>query len=151
MGTGAHPRGTNLLPQVSLLFFYFFFLIFYFFLIFCLSVCLSVCLSLSPSLPPFLSLSLSLSFPPLLYYPVFMFPPISFVFFTSIHTYIFIDFWKFFEDVYEIWLVKINGILVNALKVSSINVSFMLLDPLRALHENQKIGREYRHRFEIFL
>lgn len=138
MGTGAHPRGTNLLPQVSLLFFYFFpfffFLIFYFFLTFCLSLSLSLC-----------------SFPPLLYHPVFTFPPISFVFFTSIHIDIFIDFWKFFEDVYEIWLVKINGILVNALKVSSINVSFMLLDPLRALHENEKIGREYRHRSDIFL
>lgn len=112
---------------------------------------MSVCLSFS--LPPTLPFSLSLSFPPLLYYPVFTFPPISFVFFffTSIHTYIFIDFSKFFEDVYEIWLVKINGILVNALKVSSINVSFMLPDPLRALHENEKIGREYRHRFDIFL
>lgn len=121
-------------------------LIFYFFLIFCMSVCLSF------SLPPTLPFSLSL-FSPSLILSCFYVPAhfIRFFFFTSIHTYIFIDFSKFFEDVYEIWLVKINGILVNALKVSSINVSFMLPDPLRALHENEKIGREYRHRFDIFL
>lgn len=149
MGTGAHPRGTNLLPQVSLLFFYFFpffphILFFSNFLYVCLFV------FLSPSHPSFLSLSL---FSPSLILSCFYVPAhfIRFFFFTSIHTYIFIDFSKFFEDVYEIWLVKINGILVNALKVSSINVSFMLPDPLRALHENEKIGREYRHRFDIFL
>lgn len=112
---------------------------------------MSVCLSFS--LPPTLPFSLSL-FSPSLILSCFYVPAHFirfFFFFTSIHTYIFIDFSKFFEDVYEIWLVKINGILVNALKVSSINVSFMLPDPLRALHENEKIGREYRHRFDIFL
>lgn len=149
MGTGAHPRGTNLLPQVSLLFFYFFpffphILFFSNFLYVCLFV------FLSPSHSSFLSLSLF----PLSYTILFLRSrPFHSFFFFFLHryTYIFIDFSKFFEDVYEIWLVKINGILVNALKVSSINVSFMLPDPLRALHENEKIGREYRHRFDIFL
>lgn len=114
MGTGAHPRGTNLLPQVSLL--------------------SSFCF------PKPAVLFFFLSFP---YFLLISLPAHFYLLFESTESYRFFNIFLTCPQNLTSYL-STEPLFMNVLKVSSINASFTFADPLTALYEAEDTGRECR-------